>query len=78
MTIVKCPKCNSALQINIAKALDETEKFLNVLTVILFLDMPTDEDLEKIFRLKKAYTQLGVYAQQRINLFDYIREHWNG
>lgn len=56
----------------------KTEKFLNVLTVIIFLDMPTDEDLEKIFRLKKAYTQLGVYAQQRINLFDYIRKNWNG
>ncbi len=23
MTIIKCPKCNSDLQINIAKALDE-------------------------------------------------------
>lgn len=23
MTIIKCPNCNSALQINIAKALDE-------------------------------------------------------
>ena len=38
--------------------------------------LPTDEELIKIFKLKKAYTQMGVYAQQRINMFDYIREHW--
>ena len=39
--------------------------------------LPTDKEIEKILKLKKAYTQLGVYAQQRINMFDYIREHWN-
>ena len=38
--------------------------------------LPTDEELIKVFKLQKAYTQIGVYAQQRINMFDYIREHW--
>ena len=38
---------------------------------------PTNEEIEKVFKLSKAYTQIGVSAQQRINLFDYIREHWN-
>ena len=40
--------------------------------------LPTDEEIEKVLKLKKAYTQLGMYAQQRINMFDYIRKHWNG
>ena len=39
--------------------------------------LPTDEELEKVFKLSKAYFKIGVYAQQRINMFDYIREHWN-
>lgn len=39
--------------------------------------IPTDEEIEKIFKLTKEYSKIGVYAQQRINLFDYIREHWN-
>ncbi len=39
--------------------------------------MLTDEEIEKVLKLKKAYTQIGVYAKQRINMFDYIREHWN-
>ena len=38
---------------------------------------PTDEELDKVLKLSKAYTQIGVYAQQRINMFDYIRKHWN-
>ena len=54
-----------------------TEKYLYVQNVKNLLDMPSDEEIEKILKLKKAYTQLGVYAQQRINMFDYIREHWN-
>ena len=54
------------------------EKPLYVKNVANFLDMlPTDKEIEKILKLKKAYTQLGVYAQQRINMFDYIRKHWN-
>ena len=39
--------------------------------------LPTDKELEKVFKLYKAYTLIGVYAQQRINMFDYIKEHWN-
>ena len=39
--------------------------------------MLTDEEIEKVLKLKKAYTQIGVYAQQRINMFDYIRKHIN-
>ena len=38
---------------------------------------PTDKEIEKILKLSKAYTKLTVYEQQRINMFDYIREHWN-
>lgn len=38
--------------------------------------IPTDEEIEKVFKLAKAYSQLSVYAQQRINMFDYIREQW--
>ena len=39
--------------------------------------LPTDEELTKVLKLSKAYTQIEVYAQQRINMFDYIRENWN-
>ena len=39
--------------------------------------IPTDEDIEKVFKLFKKYCKIGVYDQQRINMFDYIREHWN-
>ena len=39
--------------------------------------IPTDEEIEKVLKLSKAYTLIGVYAQQRINMFDYIKEHWN-
>lgn len=39
--------------------------------------VPTDKEIEKVLKLFKAYTQIGVYAQQRINMFDYIKEHWN-
>ena len=38
--------------------------------------IPTDEDIEKVLREFKSYTKLGVYEQQRINMFDYIRKHW--
>jgi hypothetical protein len=38
---------------------------------------PTNEEITKLIKLMKAYTQIGVYAQQRINMFNYIREHWN-
>lgn len=39
--------------------------------------IPTDEELDKVFRLHRQYLTIGVYAQQRINMFDYIKEHWN-
>lgn len=38
---------------------------------------PTDEEIEKVFKLSRRYSKLGVHVQQRINMFDYIREHWN-
>ena len=60
------------------KLLMKMEKCLFVQIVNYILDMlPTDEEIEKVFKLYKAYTQIGVYAQQRINMFDYIKEHWN-
>ena len=53
------------------------EKSLNVQIVIQISDMlPTDEEIEKVLKLSKAYTKLDVYVQQRINMFDYIKEHW--
>ena len=55
------------------------EKYLFVQIVNLNLDMlPTDDEIEKVLKLSKAYTKIGVYAQQRINMFDYIRKYWNG
>ena len=41
------------------------------------MDKPSDKELEKVFKLSKEYSKLNVCAQQRINMFDYIREHWN-
>ena len=38
---------------------------------------PSDETIEKILKLCKKYSGIGVYSQQRINMFDYIRLHWN-
>ena len=60
-------------------------KSLYVLYVNTDLDMPqmdknripNDEELDKLFRLYRQYLTIGVYAQQRINMFDYIKEHWN-
>lgn len=55
------------------------EKYLFVQTVNLNLDMlPTDDEIEKVLKLVKAYTKLNVCEQQRINMFDYIRKKWNG
>lgn len=39
--------------------------------------MLTNEEIEKVIKLWKDYTKIGVYTQQRINMFDYIKEHWN-
>ena len=55
------------------------EKNLFVQIVNIDLDMlPTDDEIEKVLKLSKAYTKLTVYEQQRINMFDFIRENWNG
>jgi len=43
------------------------------------LDMqPTDEEIEKVIKLSKEYSKLGVYQQQRVNMFDFIKQNWNG
>lgn len=53
------------------------EKYLFVQIVNLNLDMlPTGDEIEKVLKLVKAYTKLNVCKQQKINMFDYIREHW--
>lgn len=58
------------------------EKYLNILIVNINLDtrqmdkFPTNEELEKVLKLSRAYTKLNVPEQQRINMFDYIRKHW--
>ena len=38
--------------------------------------IPTNEEIEKVLKLSRAYSRLNVPEQQRINMFDYIREHW--
>lgn len=40
--------------------------------------IPTNEDIEKVLKLVKKYSKLNVLEQQRINMFDYIRNNWNG
>ena len=39
--------------------------------------IPTDKEIEKILKLAKEYSRLNVPFQQRVNMFDYIREKWN-
>ena len=39
---------------------------------------PSDQEIEKVLKLVKEYSKLNVSAQQRINMFDYIRKKWNG
>ena len=39
--------------------------------------LPTDEELTKVFILYRKYSKLGVYEQQRIDMFNYIKKHWN-
>lgn len=38
---------------------------------------PSDQEIEKVLKLVKEYSKLNVPAQQRINMFDFIRENWN-
>ena len=39
---------------------------------------PSDQEIEKVLKLVKEYSKLNVPAQQRINMFDFIRKNWNG
>lgn len=39
---------------------------------------PTDKEIEKVLKLVKEYSKLNIPEQQRINMFDFIREKWNG
>lgn len=39
--------------------------------------IPTDKEIEKILKLVKEYSRLNVPYQQRVNMFDYIKEKWN-
>lgn len=39
---------------------------------------PSDQEIEKVLKLIKEYSKLNVPTQQRINMFDFIRENWNG
>lgn len=39
--------------------------------------IPTDEELDKVFKLYREYIKLEVYDQQRINMFDFIKQNWN-
>jgi hypothetical protein len=53
-------------------------KYLCVQNVKRLLDMlPTDDELNKVFKLYKKYCNAEVYEQQRINMFDFIKQHWN-
>lgn len=55
------------------------EKYFYVKIVDVSLDMqPTDKEIEKVLRLVKEYSKLEIPEQQRINMFDFIRENWNG
>ena len=38
---------------------------------------PSDQEIEKVLKLVKEYSKLNVLVQQRINMFDFIRENWN-
>ena len=54
------------------------EKYFYVKIVDVSLDMqPTDKEIEKVLRLVKEYSKLEIPEQQRINMFDFIRENWN-
>ena len=67
------------LMLTLEKLLMNMEKYSFVQTVNYILDMlPTDDEIEKVLKLVKAYTKLNVCEQQRVNMFDYIRKKWNG
>ena len=56
----------------------EKHFYVTIVDIILDMQQPTDEEIEKILKLSKKYSKLGVYQQQRINMFDFIRKNWNG
>lgn len=67
------------LMSTLEKLLMNIEKYLFVQTVNYILGMlPTDDEIEKVLKLVKAYSNLNVCEQQRINMFDFIRKNWNG
>lgn len=54
------------------------ERSLFVQNVNISLGMlPTDKEIDKVLKLFRAYTKLNVPEQQRVNMFNYIRKHWN-
>ena len=63
---VDCPKCGRIYML--CSEVDSVEDY----------DSPTNEEIEKVLKLIKEYSKLNVPEQQRINMFDYIREKWNG
>ena len=66
------------LMLTLEKLLMNMEKYLFVQTVNYILGMlPTDDEIEKVLKLVKAYSNLNVCEQQRVNMFDYIRKKWN-
>ena len=53
------------------------EKNIDVQSVGISSDLPpTKEDIEKILFLVKEYSKLEVFTQQRIDMCDYIINHW--
>ena len=39
--------------------------------------IPTDEEIEKVLKLVKEYSKLNIPEQQRINMFEYIKNNWS-
>ena len=39
--------------------------------------MNTNKDLEKLVSLMDKYVRSGVYKQHKIDMFNYILNHWN-
>lgn len=54
------------------------ERNINVKNVDTFSDLlPSKGDIEKVLLLVKKYSKLGVFAQQKIDMCDYVINHWN-
>lgn len=39
--------------------------------------IPTDEELDKVFKLFREYTREDMPTQQKFSMFDYIKNKWN-